>query len=45
LFANISFYLWTSFVGVLGGVFNTLVPPLLFAGIFEYSRDYCRSLG
>jgi hypothetical protein len=25
-----------SFGGMLGGVFNTLVAPLLFTGIFEY---------
>ena len=31
-----SFYLWMSFGGMLGGVFNTLVAPLLFTGIFEY---------
>jgi hypothetical protein len=31
-----SFYLWMSFGGVLGGVFNTLLAPLLFTGIHEY---------
>ncbi len=31
-----SFYLWMSLGGVLGGVFNTLVAPLLFNGVFEY---------
>jgi hypothetical protein len=31
-----SFYLWMSFGGVLGGVFNTLIAPLLFTGVFEY---------
>jgi hypothetical protein len=31
-----AFYLWMSFGGVLGGVFNTLLAPLLFTGIFEY---------
>jgi spermidine synthase len=30
------FYLWMSVGGVLGGLFNTLAAPLLFAGIVEY---------
>ena len=31
-----SFYVWMSFGGMLGGVFNTLVAPVAFNGIFEY---------
>ncbi len=30
------FYLWMSFGGVLGGVFNALVAPLLFTSVVEY---------
>ena len=30
------FYFWISFGGMLGGLFNTLVAPLLFNGIVEY---------
>ncbi len=30
------FYLWMSFGGVLGGVFNALVTPSIFSGIVEY---------
>jgi hypothetical protein len=30
------FYLWMSFGGVLGGVFNALLAPVLFNGIVEY---------
>ncbi|NJN05912.1 MAG: ABC transporter permease subunit [Rhodobacteraceae bacterium] len=30
------FYLWVSFGGVLGGVFNALLAPLLFNGVLEY---------
>ncbi len=30
------FYLWLSFGGMLGGVFNTLVAPRVFKGVFEY---------
>lgn len=30
------FYLWMSFGGVLGGLFNALVAPLAFNGIVEY---------
>lgn len=30
------FYVWLSFGGMLGGVFNSLVAPHLFDGIFEY---------
>ncbi|MBI3876890.1 MAG: hypothetical protein HY300_13220, partial [Verrucomicrobia bacterium] len=30
------FYLWLSVGGVLGGVFNALLAPLLFNGIVEY---------
>ena len=30
------FYFWISFGGMLGGVFNTLVAPLIFSTIAEY---------
>ena len=30
------FYLWISFGGMLGGLFNGLAAPLLFTGVFEY---------
>ncbi|MDF1796126.1 MAG: fused MFS/spermidine synthase [Coxiellaceae bacterium] len=30
------FYLWMAFGGFLGGVFNTLVAPLLFVDVIEY---------
>jgi SAM-dependent methyltransferase len=30
------FYLWVSLGGVLGGVFNALLAPLLFKGVLEY---------
>jgi hypothetical protein len=30
------FYLWVSLGGVLGGVFNALVAPVLFNGVIEY---------
>src|SRR5205823_1260397 len=30
------FYFWLSVGGVLGGVFNALVAPLLFPGVWEY---------
>jgi hypothetical protein len=30
------FYLWVSMGGVLGGLFNTLVAPLVFTGVAEY---------
>ena len=30
------FYVWMSFGGMLGGIFNSLVAPQLFNGIFEY---------
>ena len=31
-----AFYVWMSFGGMLGGVFNTLVAPRIFAGVYEY---------
>jgi hypothetical protein len=31
-----AFYLWLALGGVLGGVFNALVAPLLFRGLVEY---------
>ncbi|TMQ32542.1 MAG: hypothetical protein E6K70_17990 [Planctomycetota bacterium] len=30
------YYLWMAVGGVLGGLFNALVAPLLFPGVFEY---------
>ncbi len=30
------FYLWLALGGVLGGLFNSLVAPLVFAGVAEY---------
>ncbi len=30
------FYLWMSTGGVLGGIFNALLAPVIFPGIFEY---------
>jgi len=30
------FYLWLSLGGLLGGVFNALIAPLLFSQLFEY---------
>ena len=30
------FYLWVAFGGVLGGVFNALIAPLVFDRILEY---------
>jgi hypothetical protein len=30
------FYVWLSFGGMLGGVFNSLIAPQLFNGIYEY---------
>jgi hypothetical protein len=30
------FYFWIAFGGVLGGLFNALVAPVLFSGIVEY---------
>ena len=30
------FYVWLSFGGMLGGIFNTVVAPQLFNGIYEY---------
>jgi spermidine synthase len=31
-----TFYFWMSFGGVLGGLFNAIVAPLLFTGVVEY---------
>jgi hypothetical protein len=31
-----AFYLWMSLGGVLGGLFNAIVAPLLFTGVVEY---------
>ena len=31
------FYLWISFGGVLGGVFNAIVAPMIFSTLAEYS--------
>jgi len=30
------FYIWMSFGGVLGGIFNALLAPLLFSNVLEY---------
>jgi len=30
------FYLWISLGGVLGGVFNALLAPIIFSGVWEY---------
>ena len=30
------FYLWMSLGGVLGGLFNALIAPLVFNGVYEY---------
>lgn len=30
------FYIWMSFGGVLGGVFNALIAPLIFTTVYEY---------
>ena len=30
------FYLWIAFGGVLGGVFNALIAPLIFSSVLEY---------
>jgi hypothetical protein len=30
------FYLWISLGGVLGGVFNALLAPVIFSGVWEY---------
>ncbi len=34
------FYLWVSVGGLVGGVFNTLVAPLIFNGILEYPLGF-----
>jgi spermidine synthase len=31
-----NFYIWMSFGGMLGGVFNTLLAPQIFSGVLEY---------
>ena len=38
------FYLWTSFGGMLGGVFAGLITPNLFNNIYEYPRRLSRRL-
>lgn len=35
------YYLWIAFGGMLGGVFNSLLAPLLFTGIIEYPLALC----
>jgi hypothetical protein len=30
------FFLWVSFGGVLGGIFNTLIAPIIFTTVIEY---------
>lgn len=31
------FYIWMSFGGMLGGVFNALIAPVIFSNVFEYA--------
>ena len=31
------FYLWVAFGGVLGGIFNALLAPMIFRSVYEYS--------
>jgi len=31
------FYIWMSFGGMLGGVFNALIAPVIFSSVFEYA--------
>lgn len=38
------YYLWISFGGMLGGVFNALVAPQLFTGLVEYPLVLCLTL-
>jgi len=33
------FYIWMSFGGVLGGIFNALIAPVVFSTIYEY--EFC----
>lgn len=35
------FYLWMSFGGMLGGVFNAIVAPLVFNGVYEFGIALC----
>jgi len=35
------FYLWMSLGGFLGGIFNSLIAPLVFHGIYEYYIALC----
>ena len=35
------FYLWIALGGFLGSVFNGLIAPLLFNGIYEYYMAFC----
>lgn len=35
------FYLWLAFGGFLGGIFNGIVAPLIFNGIYEYYIAFC----
>lgn len=30
------FYVWMSVGGVLGGIFNALLAPMIFSGVYEY---------
>lgn len=39
------FYLWMSFGGVLGGVFNVIVAPLLYQSLIEYPFALVVALG
>ena len=35
------FYFWIAFGGMLGGLFNALVAPVMFVGIVEYPLVLC----
>lgn len=38
------FYLWIAIGGFLGGIFNGLIAPLIFNGIYEYYFAFCLCL-
>jgi SAM-dependent methyltransferase len=39
------YYVWMSLGGVLGGVFNALVAPVIFPGLYEYPAALAAGLG
>jgi SAM-dependent methyltransferase len=39
------YYVWMSLGGLLGGVFNALVAPSVFAGLYEYPAALAAGLG